>query len=103
MAGVVEAAWLARASLAGGETRLLLALAGVPGPAQAAVSSAVAEAVRFAGDADLDVVFAEAGSPLLASAARSGTPLPLPRPGGQRGVGPGMDPDRPPRLRHAPG
>jgi hypothetical protein len=100
MADVIEAAFLARARHSGGEERLLLALAGVPEPAQPAVSAAIAEAVRLAAEgAELDVLFPDAGSALLAAAARTGARLALPPPEDRRPVAPGADPDRPPRLR----
>jgi len=98
MAGVVEAAFLARATHAGGGARLTLLLAGVPGAARPAVSAAVAETVRLAEAADLDVLFVGDGSPLLAAAARTGARLALPRLD-RRPAAPGSDPDRPPRLR----
>jgi SseB protein N-terminal domain len=100
MADVIEAAFLARAAHAGGETRLLLFLAGVPEPARPAVSAAVAEAVRFAtGAEEVDVLFADVASPHFAAAVRHGARLALPRPADRRPPAPGTDPDRPPRLR----
>jgi hypothetical protein len=99
MAGAVEAAFLAKATHEGGEARLLVALAGVPEAARDGVAAAVAEAVRFAeGAPPLDVLFLDAGAPLLAAAARNGARLAIPRPASP--PAPGTDPDRPPRLRH---
>jgi hypothetical protein len=100
MAELVEAAFLARATHEGGETQLLVALAGVPEPARPSVAAAVAEAVRFAKDAaPLDVLFLHAGSPLLAAAARHGARLAIPPRARPSRSAPGADPDRPPRLR----
>jgi hypothetical protein len=93
-AGRIEAAWLAEAEHADGETALVLALAGVPDAAEARVAAAIDEAVRFSGvdGLRLDVLFP--GPDVLARIARVGLAF---RP--ERPPRPEPDPDRPPRLR----
>ncbi len=99
LADVVATAHLAEARYPAG-TRLLLALGGVPEAARPAVAAAIAEAVRFTGldGLDLDVTFTDPDSPGRAALERTGLRLHLPEPQTPR-PGPGMDRDRPPRLR----
>jgi hypothetical protein len=99
MADVVATAHLVEARLAGG-TGLLLALGGVPDGAREAAAAAIAEAVRFSGlDGGLDVTFLDPGTPAHAAVARVGMRFELPRDTPPARRGPGMDPERPPRLR----
>jgi hypothetical protein len=83
------------------DSRLLLALGGVPESARPAVASAVAEAVRFTGldDLALDVTFMDTDAP--ARAALQGVALRLDLTAREARVraAPGADPDRPPKLR----
>jgi len=82
--------------------RLALVLSGVPGPAQPAAAGTIARMVEAAGLAvALDVGFAPPGRvAALAGVGRVLTPAPAPAPPQQPGPkAPGMDPDRPPRLR----
>ncbi len=100
MADAVGAAHLVAADRPEGGRGVVLALTGVPEAARAGVAAAVAEAVRFTADApDLDVAFLDPGSAAAAAVARSGLGLALPEPEAPKAVGPGLDPDRPPRLR----
>lgn len=97
MAGVVEAAHLVAAD--GGT--LILVLVGVPEPAQAGVAAGIAEAVRLGGLATgwLDVAFLDPGSPAAEAAGRAGIRLDLPVQKPSAPAGPGMDPQKPPKLR----
>ena len=98
MADVIAAAHLVAARFDDGRSGLLLALAGVPAAARQGVAAAVAEAVRLSGaDGDgLDLTFVDPGSPHAAAIAGAGLRLELPRPPDR--PGPGLDPDRPPKL-----
>lgn len=101
MAGLIARAWLARLRAADGE-RLTLALDGVPAPAEAAVASAIAEAVRFSGTeaAILDVTFLGPEGRLRAAFERHGLRIDPPAPPAPApSRPPGSDPDRPPILR----
>jgi hypothetical protein len=99
MAGAVEVAHLVEARFAGG-TGLLLVLGGVPEAVRGQVAAAIAEAVRFSGlDGGLDVTFLDPGAPGYAAVARVGVRFELPRGAPPAGRGPGMDPERPPKLR----
>ena len=100
----VASAHLVSATYGDGRAGLLLALAGVPPEARAAVAAAISEAVRFSGmeRGGLDVTFLEDGSPSLARVRAAGLALDLPRaprPAPRTPKAPGTDPDRPPILR----
>lgn len=89
----------------GGGRGHVLALAGLPEAAEAAVARAVAEALALSGieAGALDVLFPAAG-PMARIAAKglALTPAPAPPPAEQiitPGANPGLDPARPPRLR----
>jgi hypothetical protein len=100
LADVVATAHLAEARYPA-ETRLLLALGGVPEAARPAVAAAIAEAVRFTGldGLALDVIFTDPGSPGRAALERAALRLHLPEAEKPLRRGPGMDPSRPPKLR----
>jgi hypothetical protein len=101
MAEVVAEAYLIAAHFEdGARSGLLLALVGVPEDARTGVAAAIAEAVRLSGggELELDVTFLARGAPRLEAIARAGLRFELPRPERAR-VGPGMDPERPPKLR----
>lgn len=99
MAGLIGQACLVEARYRDAGAGLLLALAGVPEAAQPGVAAAVAEAVRFsAADLRLDVACLDSESPEWARLAAVGLRLDLPV-AARAAPGPGMDPDRPPRLR----
>lgn len=89
----------------GGGRGHVLALAGLPEAAEAPVARAVAEALALSGleAAALDVVFPPpAALAALAPLALALSPAPFVAPDEQvvtPGASPGMDPDRPPRLR----
>lgn len=100
MADAVGTAHLVAADRPEGGRGVVLALTGVPEGARAGVAAAVAEAVRFTADApDLDLAFLDAGTEAAAAVGRAGLRLALPVVEAPRPAGPGMDPDRPPRLR----
>ncbi len=100
MAGRIASAHLVEAHYADASAHPLLVLAGVPEGDRQGVAAAVAEAVRFSGPEGvaLDVAFLEPGTPGHAAAARVGLRLDLPPREELERRGPGMDPDRPPRL-----
>lgn len=101
MADAVAEARLVAVAEEGGGVGVALVLSGVPVDARAGVAAAVAEAVRFTeGAPEIDVAFLDGDSAAAAEVARVGLRLALPEPEGPAaGVGPGMDPKRPPRLR----
>jgi SseB protein N-terminal domain len=101
MGAWIEAAHLALAEYPDGARRLLLALVGVPEAAQAHAAEAVAEAVRFSGDAGagLELIFLPPDAPVLARIGRVALRFELRPPAPTRGSAPGSDPERPPRLR----
>lgn len=102
--GLVQAALLAGVRYQGGRRGHLLAVIGAAAQAEAALARAVAEALAFSGlDAgEIDVLFLAADAPLLAALAPQALHLDLtpvavspvlpPQP-------PGMDRNRPPKLR----
>lgn len=99
MAEVIGDAHLVSARHDGKEARYLLVLSDVSEAAHPGVAAAIAEAVRFSTTGSgLDVAFVASGSPAGRAAARAGLLLDLPRPRRREIAGPGMDPDRPPKL-----
>ncbi len=103
-AGLARAAWLAQVSYAGGSRATLLAIVGVQDGAREALRQAVSEAVVFcAGErSQLDLVFLDEADPVVARLERVGLRISIPEPE-QPAVfqpeAPGMDPDKPPKLR----
>lgn len=101
-AGLAKQAYLVSARYAGAGTMPLLAfIDAVPG-AEDALAQTAQEALVFAGiDAGaMDVAFFRASDPLAARLARHGLRFDLPDPEPVHAPGaPGLDPDRPPRLR----
>lgn len=98
----LEAAVLAAVRWAGGGQGHLLALAGVAAVAQAPLARAVAEALEFSGaEGGLDVVFPPpAAMAAIAAAGLRLNPAPWVDPEARpEPAAPGMDPDRPPKLR----
>lgn len=101
----LQGALLAAVRWQGGGRGHVLALAGLPEAAEAPVARAVAEALALSGleAAALDVVFPPpAALAALAPVALALSPAPFVPPDEQvvtPGAAPGMDPDRPPRLR----
>ncbi len=103
LAGMAAHAYLAGARYDDGPASLLLTFINpVPG-AEDALAQAVNEAVAFGTDAaSIDVMFAAAENPIAARLERVGLRLDIPRVKVRRREAPGapgMDPDRPPRLR----
>ena len=103
-AGLAENAYLAGAIYdSGAEGHVLGIVDPVPG-AESALAHAVSEVLRFSGleAAALDVAFCRSESPAAAGLARVGVRCDLPKPAQVAqvpGHAPGMDPDKPPRLR----
>jgi len=88
---------------AGAEGHMLAIVDAAPG-ANGALARAVSDALRFSGleDGALDVAFFRADDGVVARLARAGLRFDLPpsEPVAQApGTAPGMDPDRPPRLK----
>lgn len=101
-AGLARMAYLAGVTYEGGRRSHLLAFVdAVPG-AEDALAGAVGEALVFSGleMGELDVAFLRASDPLSARLAKVGLRFDLPRPEAREPLSaPGMDPERPPRLR----
>ena len=102
-AGLADCAYLAGALAEDGARGLLLAFVGTAPGAEAALARAVGEALTFSGleTGGIDVTHLAAGSDMAARLARVGLRFDLPRPEARTAPGsdPGMDPDKPPRLR----
>lgn len=104
MAGVVGAAYLVSVSYETGEEGHMLALVDVPEPAKPGVSEALSEALRFSGveASQLDLAFLAADDPHLEKFSRAGLGFDIPDlilPKTPKPIAPGMDPDKPPKLR----
>ena len=99
--GRARMAYLVRATGGGGAGHLLAFVDPAPG-AEAALAALVQEALIFSGleAGALDVTFLPATSPVAARLAKVGLRFDLPQPEtASPPAPPGMDPDRPPRLR----
>lgn len=104
MAGVASAAWLARASYENGSRQTVLAMVDVLEMAQPGVAEAIGSALRFAAleAGALDIIFLPKADPRLEIFARVGIGFEVPAlvlPEAPKPAAPGMDPDKPPRLR----
>jgi hypothetical protein len=101
--GLARCAWLAAVRHRDGSAGHLLALPGVVPGAEAALAQALGEALRLAGVTDagpVDIVFPAEGDPLEARLARVGLRFDIPAPPEPSAPRPpGLDPERPPRLR----
>ncbi len=100
--GLARHAWLAAVTYEGGRGGHLLAVVGAVPGAEPALARAIGEALSFSGveAGELDVGFFAEGDPALARIAKVGLRFDLPAPDAPAGPqAPGMDPDRPPRLR----
>jgi hypothetical protein len=100
--GMAQAAWLVAARFEGGRRGHVLAFVGALAGAEDALAAAVAEALRFSGveAGAVDVTFVPADSPVVARFARVGLRFDLPTPAmPSLPAAPGMDRDRPPKLR----
>ncbi len=106
-AGLAPYAYLAGVRYRGGASGHLLAFVDARPGAEDALARAVGEALAFSGleAGSLDVGFFGASDPVAATLARRGLRIDLPEPeraqilGAEGPSAPGMDPDRPPRLR----
>ncbi|NCO86124.1 MAG: SseB family protein [Rhodobacterales bacterium] len=102
-AGLARAAWLVGVEYEGGARSHMLAFVEALPGAEAALAAAVGEALTFSGieAGVLDVTFLRASDAFAARLARVGLRFDLPEPEAPvaPGANPGMDPDRPPRLR----
>ncbi len=102
--GLAKMAYLAAVTYAPARPGMLLAFIEAAPGAEGALARAVSEAVIFSGveAAALDVGVFEASDPMAARLAKVGLRFDLPGPEASPGgdpVGPGMDPERPPKLR----
>jgi hypothetical protein len=104
-AGLASSAWLAEVRYDDGARGHLLAIVGAAPGAERTLAQAVGEALGFSGleAGALDVTFVAADSPLLDRIARTGLRFdisaPEPAVSASGPAAPGMDPDRPPRLK----
>ena len=103
-AGLAASAWLSGVTYADGRRGHLLAVIDAEAGAEPALAAEIAEALTFAGleAGELDVVFLNADDPVTERLARVGLRFDLPEPPSAADpapAAPGMDPDRPPRLR----
>ena len=100
--GLARHAWLAAVTYADGREGHLLGVVDAAPGAEPGLARAVGEALTFSGveAGELDVAFFRASDPVMARIAKVGLRFDLPEPD-PAGVPspPGMDPDRPPRLR----
>jgi len=100
---LADLAYLAGVSYADGRRGHLLAFIGAVPGAEPALARSVQEALVFSGveAGSLDVAFFRATDALAASFARVGLRFDLPKSEAPQAPGsrPGMDPDRPPKLR----
>lgn len=103
--GLASGAVLAAADYEGGGRGHMLAFLDAAGGAEAALAQAVAEALAFSGleAGQIDVTFLPAAAPAAQAMLRHGLRIDLPEPPAQpeprAPAAPGMDPDKPPRLK----
>ena len=102
--GFAAAAYLVGVTYDTGAKGHLLVFAGAAEGAEAALASAVSEALVFSGieAGMLDVTFVPSEAPIVDSLTRVGLRFDFPKPEPAThvpGANPGMNPDRPPRLR----
>ena len=102
--GLARMAYLVAATYAGGRRGHLMAFVDPLPGAEPSLARAVGDALTFSGveAGSLDVGFFRAADPVAARLARVGLRFDLPeapKPEPVAGTAPGMDPDRPPRLR----
>lgn len=100
--GYARHAWLAAVAYEDGREGHLLAFVDAPPRAEAELARAAGEALTFSGieAGELDVAFFRASDPVMSRLAKVGLRFDLP--GAEPAASPaapGMDPDRPPRLR----
>jgi len=100
--GLADRALLAGVRYANGQSGLLLALVDTRPGAEGALRQSIVETVSFsATDQALDIAFLAGDDARLARLARVGLRFDLPKaqPGEYVPAAPGMDPDKPPKLR----
>ncbi|WP_102108215.1 SseB family protein [Oceaniglobus roseus] len=99
--GLASSAYLAGVRYDGGGQGHLLAFVGALPGAEPALARAAGEALTFSGieAGTLDVAFLAAADPLAARLARVGLRFDIPKAEAAAPVAPGMDPERPPKLR----
>lgn len=100
--GLARAAWLAGVTYEGGRVGHLLAFVDVVPGAEDTLAALVGEALTFSGleAGELDVATFAPHDPITARLARVALRFDLPKPEApQTPAAPGMDPDKPPRLR----
>lgn len=101
-AGLARAAHLVGVTYENGSRGHLLAIVGALPGAERALAGAVSEALTFSGleAGVLDVAFFAEGHPMIARLEQQGLRFDLPQPDRPKErQAPGMDPDRPPKLR----
>ncbi|KGB81919.1 MAG: hypothetical protein CL814_17700 [Confluentimicrobium sp.] len=103
-AGLAPLAYLAGVTYEGGQRGHMLAFVDAAPGAEGALAQAVGEALTFSGieAGALDVAFFDASDPVAPRLARVGLRFDLPalaRPERAEPSAPGMDPDKPPKLR----
>lgn len=104
MAGMARVAYLAECAYKEGARNHVIVFVDAQEGAKPAMAKAISEALTFSGleAASLDILFLKAADPICANLARVGLrfDLPVPETPGTRPVAaPGMDPDKPPKLR----
>ncbi len=104
MSGVVHSAYLVGVKYKDGAQGHMLALIDVPAPARPAVSAAISEALHFSGiiAGQLDITFLDLADKHIAPLKQVGLGFEIPAvilPKEMTPVAPGMDPDKPPKLR----
>jgi hypothetical protein len=101
--GLARLCYLVAATYQGGRRGHILAFVGAAPGAEPALAQAAHEALIFSGleAGALDVAFFDASDPMAAKLARHGLRFDLPQAAEPQAIAapPGMDPDRPPRLR----
>lgn len=101
-AGLARSAYLAAATYDDGARGHVLAFVDATVGAEQALANAASEALTFSGieAGVMDVLFVRASDPIAAHLARVGLRFDLPEPVAPNRPGaPGMDPDKPPKLR----
>lgn len=104
MSGVVSAAYLVGVGYSGGQQGHMLALLDVPHAAQNGVAEAISEALKFSDieAGQLDVTFLKGTETYIHMLEKNGLGFEIPElllPKAPQPVAPGMDPDKPPKLR----
>lgn len=100
--GLARHAWLVAVTYADGRTGHLLGFVDAVAGAEPGLAAAAGEALTFSGveAGELDVSFFRASDPVMARIAKVGLRFDLPEPQSVAAPeAPGMNPDRPPRLR----